>query len=225
MPFPRSLYDVLNVSSEAEPVVIEAAYKALMKRHHPDHADGTGASKDAAAINEAFATLKDPARRSEYDRRLWKKQQQARLAELRALEPGSGGSRLFGWSGWIVAMALGAAFYSLASGRIAPPVTQAERAAAQKARISPEEAAAKRTAAAELDDYVLHPSSASVIAEARAEARGAPAAPRARAAPVQGRSVALMRQQREVRRAAPRAKTAPRTQEEQDFLQRQGGIY
>jgi curved DNA-binding protein CbpA len=224
MPFPRSLYDVLNVSSDAEPVVIEAAYKALMKRHHPDHAEGERPSKDAAAINEAFATLKDPARRSEYDRRLWKKQQQARLAELRALEPRTGGSRLFGWSGWIVAMALGAAFYSLASGRIAPPVTHAQRAAADKARISPEEAAAKRTAAAEQDDYVLHPSSALVVAQARAEARAAPVAPRARAAPAEGRSVALIRQ-REARRAAPRRKPAARTKEEQDFLQRQGGIY
>jgi hypothetical protein len=224
MPFPRSLYDVLNVSSEAEPVVIEAAYKALMKRHHPDHAEGPGPSKDAAAINEAFATLKDPERRSEYDRRLWKKQQQARLAELQAMEPRTGGSRLFGWSGWLVAMALGAAFYSLASGRIAPPVTNAQRVAADKARISPEEAAAKRTAAAELDDYVVHPSGAAVIAGARAEARAVPTAPRPRAAPAQGRSVAMNLRQREVRRA-PRAKAAARTKEEQDFLQRQGGIY
>lgn len=220
MPFPRSLYDVLNVSSEAEPVVIEAAYKALMKRHHPDHAEGAVPSKDAAAINLAFATLKDPDRRGEYDRRLWKKQQQARLAELQALEPRSGGSRLFGWSGWIVAMALGGAFYSLASGRVAPPVTNAQRAAAEKSRISPEESAARRTAAAEQEDYVVHPSSAAVLAEARAEARADAVPPRPRAAPGRGRSVAL--NQRLVRRPA---RAATRTREEQDFLQRQGGIY
>ena len=35
---PRSLYDVLNVAPEAEPVVIDAAYKALIKKYHPDQA-------------------------------------------------------------------------------------------------------------------------------------------------------------------------------------------
>ncbi|HEX2764810.1 MAG TPA: DnaJ domain-containing protein [Allosphingosinicella sp.] len=223
MPMPRNLYDVLNVSSEAEPVVIEAAYKALMKRYHPDQAEGSSPSKDAAAINEAFATLKDPARRGEYDRRLWKRQQQARLAELQALEPRSGGSRLFGWGGWLVAIALGVAFYSLASGRIAPPVTSAQRLAAEKARLSPAEAAAKRTAAAENDDYVVHPSGAAVVAVARAEAGAAPVAERARSGPRASGSVALNLRPRRAERP-PRAKAAA-TRQEQDFVQRQGGIY
>jgi DnaJ-class molecular chaperone len=50
----RTLYDVLNVSAEAEPVVIEAAYRALMKKYHPDQ--GTAAPPDApsaASINHA----------------------------------------------------------------------------------------------------------------------------------------------------------------------------
>ena len=82
MPAPRSLYDVLNVAPEAEPVVVEAAYKALIKKYHPDQAVEAPVSKDATAINEAFAILKDPAKRADYDHRLWTKQQALRLAEL-----------------------------------------------------------------------------------------------------------------------------------------------
>ena len=33
----RTPYQVLNVTPDAEGVVIEAAYKALIKKYHPDH--------------------------------------------------------------------------------------------------------------------------------------------------------------------------------------------
>ena len=71
MPNLRSLYDVLNVAPEAEPVVVEAAYKALIKKYHPDQAVEAPVSKDATQINEAFAVLKDPVKRADYDHRLW----------------------------------------------------------------------------------------------------------------------------------------------------------
>ena len=64
---PRSLYDVLNVSMEAEPVVIEAAYKALMKKYHPDQKDGSVISRDAGEINESYATMKEPCRCAKYE--------------------------------------------------------------------------------------------------------------------------------------------------------------
>src|SRR5918997_569160 len=102
MPAPRSLYDVLNVAPEAEPVVVEAAYKALIKKYHPDQALEAPVSKDAAEINEAFAVLKDPGRRADYDHRLWTKQQALRLAELqaaaRARRP-----RFAALGGWVLA--------------------------------------------------------------------------------------------------------------------------
>src|SRR4028118_222549 len=71
MPSLRSLYDVLNVAPEAEPVVVEAAYKALIKKYHPDQAVEAPVSKDAAEITEALALLKAPAERAASHPRLW----------------------------------------------------------------------------------------------------------------------------------------------------------
>jgi hypothetical protein len=65
----NSLYAVLNVAPDADPAVVEAAYKALMKKYHPDvHVEEPeSARRRAAEINEAFHILKDPAKRAQYD--------------------------------------------------------------------------------------------------------------------------------------------------------------
>ena len=63
-----SLYAILGVSRDADPVVIEAAYRALIRKFHPDRAAGDGAK--AAEINFAYATLRDPQKRREYDEHL-----------------------------------------------------------------------------------------------------------------------------------------------------------
>ena len=59
-------YDRLHVHAEAPQAVIRASYRALMQqlKAHPD----LGGDHDlAAAINEAYATLRDPERRARYD--------------------------------------------------------------------------------------------------------------------------------------------------------------
>jgi curved DNA-binding protein CbpA len=65
----KSLYAVLNVAPDADPAVIEAAYKALIKKYHPDRHSGApgGDLRSAAEINEAFQVLRDPDRRARYD--------------------------------------------------------------------------------------------------------------------------------------------------------------
>ncbi|WP_083770954.1 DnaJ domain-containing protein [Phenylobacterium zucineum] len=63
----RDHYEVLGVSPEAEDVVIDAAYRALMKRHHPDVRGGAGEAR-AKEINEAYRVLRDPDERARYDR-------------------------------------------------------------------------------------------------------------------------------------------------------------
>ncbi|MDP8913206.1 MAG: J domain-containing protein [Pseudomonadota bacterium] len=65
----KSLYAVLNVAPDADPAVIEAAYKALIKKYHPDMLAGApgGDLRRAAEINEAFQVLRDPERRARYD--------------------------------------------------------------------------------------------------------------------------------------------------------------
>lgn len=65
-------YDVLNVSPAAEPLVIEAAYKALLKRYHPDvnlqdSGDAEAATRDIIA---AYQVLRDPKTRAAYDQEL-----------------------------------------------------------------------------------------------------------------------------------------------------------
>jgi serine/threonine protein kinase len=58
-------YDLLQVSHRASREVIEAAYRALIQRHHPDH---NGSTEMAAALNVAHAVLSDPRQRRDYDR-------------------------------------------------------------------------------------------------------------------------------------------------------------
>jgi hypothetical protein len=64
-------YETLGVSPNAEPEVVQGAYRALMRKYHPD-ANGGGAASDARAkrINEAYATLSDAGLRADYDSRL-----------------------------------------------------------------------------------------------------------------------------------------------------------
>jgi molecular chaperone DnaJ len=63
-------YEVLQVSRNAEPEVIEKAYKALAMKYHPDRAEA-GAHVAATArlqrVNEAYSVLGDPAKRAVYD--------------------------------------------------------------------------------------------------------------------------------------------------------------
>jgi hypothetical protein len=68
----RSYYDVLGVARHADAAVVQAAYRALAKLHHPDVARG---SKDLAAarfrvINEAYEVLSDARRPAKYDAQL-----------------------------------------------------------------------------------------------------------------------------------------------------------
>lgn len=60
-------YEVLQVHPRAHPVVITAAYRALARMLHPDHA-GEHTDAPMARLNGAYATLRDPESRRDYDR-------------------------------------------------------------------------------------------------------------------------------------------------------------
>ena len=218
---PRSLYDVLNVAPEAEPVVVEAAYKALIKKYHPDQAAEAPVSKDATEINEAFAILKDPAKRADYDHRLWTKQQALRLAELQVASAGRP-PRFVAVSGWLVAglLACGLAAVAMGKSLAPPPLTAIAEAAEPHDSEGPARAAAAKAAAAEaVHDGVAMPSSAAVIAQVRAERKvSAVSRPVARA----DRTAPVVLRYRKPRPTRP-AKREPR--QEKDFLERQGYIY
>ncbi|HZF93577.1 MAG TPA: DnaJ domain-containing protein [Allosphingosinicella sp.] len=96
---PYSLYDVLNVSPGASPAALEAAYRSLMKKHHPDRT-GAKVCNEAAAINAAFSVLRDPERRADYDRREGARQRSLLDQQLHKLHRRR---RIAGWGAWSAA--------------------------------------------------------------------------------------------------------------------------
>ena len=62
-------YKLLGVSPDSEDIVIQAAYRALMRRYHPDKNPSESARKKTIEINAAYAVLGDPAKRAAYDTR------------------------------------------------------------------------------------------------------------------------------------------------------------
>jgi curved DNA-binding protein CbpA len=61
-------YKVLQVDPEAEAEVIQAAYRRLARKYHPDVAGDADSAARMAAINAAWAILRDPIQRARYDR-------------------------------------------------------------------------------------------------------------------------------------------------------------
>ena len=68
MPEPVDAYKVLQVDSEAEDEVIQAAYRRLARKYHPDLTEVTDAPARMAAINAAWALIGEPGARAAYDR-------------------------------------------------------------------------------------------------------------------------------------------------------------
>ncbi len=63
----QDYYKILQVDPAAEPDVIEAAFRRLAMKYHPDFNASPDATTRMAALNEAYAVLSDPARRAQYD--------------------------------------------------------------------------------------------------------------------------------------------------------------
>lgn len=68
MPDPLDPYKTLQVDPEADPEVIQAAYRRLARKYHPDVMPGPDAATRMVAINRAWALLEDPDARAAYDR-------------------------------------------------------------------------------------------------------------------------------------------------------------
>lgn len=74
-------YELLEVSPNASPEVIKAAYKSLMQRYHPDRNPGNAESaKRSALVVQAYEVLSDSSMRAAYDIEL-----KARLANLNSV--------------------------------------------------------------------------------------------------------------------------------------------
>ena len=66
----ESYYELLQVTPTADLEIITAAYRALIRRHHPDRNPSPTADATTKRLNEAWEVLSDPAKRAEYDRKL-----------------------------------------------------------------------------------------------------------------------------------------------------------
>lgn len=67
----QDYYEVLQVSPNAEPEVIKAAYKKLALKYHPDTSGGNDPARTEkmANLNRAYETLIDSNKRRDYDER------------------------------------------------------------------------------------------------------------------------------------------------------------
>jgi hypothetical protein len=104
VPATEDLYEVLQVSPSAEPEVIEAAYRRLARKYHPDVSLVSGSPERMQRIVAAYEVLGDATRRAAYDATY------ARLAERRR---GRGDWRTARWLGWLFVSVLVLLFVAL----------------------------------------------------------------------------------------------------------------
>jgi len=60
-------YKTLQLDPSADPEIIDAAYRRLARRYHPDVNRASNAAEQMRALNEAYETLRDPKLRAAYD--------------------------------------------------------------------------------------------------------------------------------------------------------------
>jgi curved DNA-binding protein CbpA len=63
---PADYYEILQISSNAEPETIHRVYRMLAQRFHPDNQE-TGNPTRFREVSDAYNILSDPERRTQYD--------------------------------------------------------------------------------------------------------------------------------------------------------------
>lgn len=108
----RDYYAILQVHPSAEPEVIEAAYRRLAAKYHPDVNPSPDATARMQAINEAHRVLSDPSLRAAYDAR------RAVSTTASGSEPhAERGQRTLRYLGWFIALFLLSELYWRVGGR------------------------------------------------------------------------------------------------------------
>ncbi len=60
-------YNILQVDPRADPEVIQAAYRRLAAKYHPDVDPSSEATERMKLLNAAYEVLSDPVKRMEHD--------------------------------------------------------------------------------------------------------------------------------------------------------------
>jgi curved DNA-binding protein CbpA len=63
-------YQVLQVAPSAEQEVLHAAFRALAMKYHPDRDSSARAARRMMELNQAYAMVREPTLRTQYDRSL-----------------------------------------------------------------------------------------------------------------------------------------------------------
>ncbi|WP_454904736.1 DnaJ C-terminal domain-containing protein [Aggregatibacter sp.] len=66
----RNYYEILGVDKNSDLDTIKKAYRKLVRKYHPDVSKEPDAVQKTAEVNEAYETLKDTQKRTEYDEML-----------------------------------------------------------------------------------------------------------------------------------------------------------
>lgn len=61
-------YRVLQVAPTADQEVVDAAFRALAKKYHPDRDSTRHAARQMALLNQAYHLVRDSTRRAQWDR-------------------------------------------------------------------------------------------------------------------------------------------------------------
>src|SRR5262245_55449574 len=75
-------YELLQVSTNADPDTIHRVYRLLAQRFHPDNRD-TGSTERFHQLSAAYQVLSDPERRAQYDA-VHRRKQEARWQMVNA---------------------------------------------------------------------------------------------------------------------------------------------
>jgi curved DNA-binding protein CbpA len=62
-------YDILEIEPDASEIDIKKSYLRLAKKYHPDVYKSKVNQDHFKKVNEAFTTLKNPIKRSDYDKK------------------------------------------------------------------------------------------------------------------------------------------------------------
>src|SRR5438132_5092762 len=109
MPTEPDHYEVLQVSPNAEPGVILAAYRRLAQTYHPDVNPDPRAPERMRRLNRALEILSDPDKRAEYDGRRLRRLALQHMADQPGVPYGTlyGEGQAVGWRARVARLSLG----------------------------------------------------------------------------------------------------------------------